>query len=235
MKPTLLILLATGLTAGVASATTIITSVANPLGFGSTAGVGVQFDASPVAAGAANNIAISGLVSGTTYTLDSITLTASNQATSTTQFFLGVYTGLVAANTGVTTVSGFQGVSNQAINFSLIGEGNNISYTFSGITFTSNADLADTSDLRFFVLQESNTAITELPAIPGNTTGIQRLANAADVDSRVGIIQTPNNLGLGLRGDRAPLINVGFTPVPEPSSFALALLSGIFAITRRRR
>lgn len=135
----------------------------------------------------------------------------------------------------MTTVSGFQGVSDQAFDFSLIGEGNNISYTFSGITFTSNADLADTSDLRFFVLQESTTAITELPAITANTTGIQRLANAADVDSRVGIIQTPNNIGLGLRLDRAPLIDVGFTPVPEPSSFALALLSGIFAITRRRR
>lgn len=84
MKPTLLILLATGLTAGVASATTIMTSVADPLGFGSTAGVGVQFDATSVAAGAANNIAIDGLVAGTTYFIDSITLTASNQATSTT-------------------------------------------------------------------------------------------------------------------------------------------------------
>lgn len=235
MKKTLAILLTTGLTAGVASATSIMTSVATPANFGSTAGVGVQFDATPVAAGAASNIAIDGLVAGTTYTLDSITLTANNQATSTTQFFLGVYTGLVAENTGVTTVSGFQGVSDQAFDFSLIGEGNNISYTFSGITFTSNADLADTSDLRFFVLQESTMAITELPAIPVNTTGIQRLANAADIDSRVGIIQTPNNVGVGLRLDRAPLIDVGFTAVPEPSSFALALLSGIFAITRRRR
>lgn len=233
MKNTLLGFIVTGLTAGVASAA-ITTSVATPSGFGSTGGVAVHFDASAVPASASSNIAVNGLVAGTTYFIDSLTLVASNQAVSTTPWYLGVYTGLTAG-IGSTSVTGFQGVSNQAIDWSTIGEGNDINYSFSGITFTSNADLADTSDLRFFILQSGTAAITELPIIPNNQTGIQRLGNAADVDSRTGIVQTPNGMSIGLRGDRAPLIDVTFSAVPEPSSFALILLSGIFAVTRRRR
>lgn len=136
-------------------------------------------------------------------------------------------------------MSGFQGVSSNSVIFNNLAALEAFTFSFSDILVTANADLADLSDELFFVFQDSQEAITALPAIANNTTGIDRLANGADVDSRVQIIQVPNGNGVLLRPDRAPRINVSvsqvLTAVPEPSSLALVCLSGVFAVARRRR
>lgn len=212
--------------------------------FGATAGVGVQFDASPVGAGATGNIAVTELVDGGTFSVDSLTLNAvgNTQRTNTTPFFLGVYNSIGPADGTDGTIvplSGFQGVSSNSVIFNDLDALQAFTFSFSDILVTANADLADLSDELFFVFQDSQEAITALPAIANNTTGIDRLANGADVDSRVQIIQVPNALGVVLRADRAPRINVSvsqvLTAIPEPSSLALVCLSGVFAVARRRR
>lgn len=209
--------------------------------FGGTAGVAVQFDASPVGAGATDNISVTELVDGGTFSVDSLTLNAvgNTQRTNTTPFFLGVYNSIGPATGADVPLSGFQGVSSNSVIFNDLNALEAFTFSFSDILVTANADLADLSDELFFVFQDSQEAITALPAIANNTTGIDRLANDADVDSRVQIIQVPNVLGVVLRADRAPRINVSvsqvLTAIPEPSSLALVCLSGVFAVARRRR
>lgn len=211
--------------------------------FGATAGVGVQFDASPVPASASGNIAVSELVDGGTFSVDSITLSAAaNNLVFDNPLFLGAYTSVGPADgtdPTIVPVSGFQGISNESVTFSGLTAGDDFTFTFSGLNVTSNADITDLSDQLFFLFQEGTDPLTQLPSIPNNQTGIDRLANNADVDSRVQIIQVPNSGAVVFRADRAPSINVGVTQiaaqVPEPSSLALLGLSSVFAFARRRR
>ncbi|WP_068257949.1 PEP-CTERM sorting domain-containing protein [Rubripirellula obstinata] len=227
MKKLIFTLVGALMLTGTASADIVIDTTASPQSsFGAPGGLFIDFDATPSTLTGQTVT----LTENVTYSVDSIGLVGSSQNTQVVDLFLGVYSGYDG-----TDLTGFLGASDAAATFGG-GDGSPINYTFTGITVTSNADLADTSDRLFFAFQNDATAIPAILDLPGNNVyGLQAVGSfaggAADPAYLVSVVQDNGTI----RNDRALVASVGTTVIPEPSSLAILGVAGVCGLVRRRR
>jgi hypothetical protein len=163
------------------------------------------------------------------YSIDRITVYRGTEALTGT-VRLGVYTTLT-----IGTLGGFQGVSNNTVTLDGVAQDAPLTFTFSNITVTPQANPGAGDDIRYFVFQTGSDPITNL-ATESTRVAIMR-AEGGDGqfnDELSAILQIGGN-GLGLRTDRAPEYMAMITPVPEPTTFGLLGLAGVALASRRRR
>ena len=104
------------------------------------------------------------LTNGTTYSIDSLQLridTSATKFTDTKTVYLAVYTNRVAKNG---TLSGFAGVSTNAVTLTDQSGITNVVWHFSNLTVVPESNQGDGNDERTFVFQSNNTAQPSLNA-----------------------------------------------------------------------
>jgi hypothetical protein len=195
--------------------------------YGNTSGFAIDFNSTAESAA----VWSPALVAGQQYALDAIAIelgTSGSVTTPTTPEYLGVYTGFSSG-----TLSGFLGASQNAINFSTATTLTWLDFNFSGIDVTadSGTPLSGGSGELYFVYQEGTAAQTgENGADQVPTIRFGAGAATDTTDSLSDIIAYG-----GLAGSRAPQYEASLTAVPEPSTMALSVLSGMACLGFFRR
>lgn len=157
MKTGLVLFIGFLLTAGMASAASVTATDGGTAVYGNANGLAIDFDATL----APNAIWTPTLVSGQTYTLNSVAI--KNTTTNTGSYYLGVYTGFAGG-----TLSGFKGVSDTAKDFST-SPNNWLTFTFSNLNYNLTVDstIGSGSGLHYFVYQSGTSALTTPNVILG--------------------------------------------------------------------
>jgi hypothetical protein len=206
---------------GAASAETVNVTDAGTTLYGSTDGVAVDFDAS------AATLAdwVPDLADGTTYSVDSLSLRLG--AANANTVYLGVYSGLSG-----TTLSGFLGASDNAINLSTATVNDWMAFTFTGINVTADSTVGSGSGLLYFLFQTDAVAHATNPDLNIST-------HRMNVDTTMSqSLASIYALG-AIQAARAPEYQANLTVVPEvvpePSTFALLGLAGAAFLGARRR
>ena len=208
---------------GTAHAATVTVTDANGNSFGDTGGFAIDFDTTT---GITANWT-PGLTSQP-YNLDSVTVfRGADPSTGTVR--VGVYTTISGG-----TLGGFQGVSVNSITLGGLAASDPLTFTFSGLTVTPEANPGSGSDIRYFVFQTGSTAIISL-ATESTRVPIRRIdaETGSFADELSAILQQPPN-GLGVNAIRAPEYSATITPVPEPTSLIMLGVAGGALASRRR-
>lgn len=206
------------------ASTILITDGGNGNPYGDTDGFVVDFDSSydwtPP------------LVAGQTYRIDSVSIWEASSAkdpANSTPVYLSVFGSSFAGFTGDTSASHL-GFSDNAIDHTATPDTTKITYTFTNLFVTADADGAlSGSGLLYFTWDDDTIRNNFQPS--GGVHPFQRLDSnpqAVDFGAAIyafGAIQTA----------RVPEIEISVTLIPEPSSFGLAALAGIGCLLRRRR
>ena len=231
MKTAITHLFALACIAGTSSAASVIVTDGDGNAYGDAAGFRIDFDSTTIPVVTSTEGVNAGasdwspaLVSGQSYSLDSVSIRYSGAQAVTTPKYVGVYTGFEAG-----VLSGFQGVSNNAVDFALATSGTWHGFAFSSISLTVDSTVGSGSGLLYFVFQTGTSAVSALET----TVGLQR-NNGFPGDDQMPVWHS-NILAFGaVQTTRAAEYQATLTAVPEPSSFALAL-GGAGLMIRRRR
>lgn len=217
MKNTTTWLAALLLTAGSAVAESVNVTDGGATLYGSTDGIAVDFDASVATlADWTPDLAV-----GTTYSVDSLSLRLG--AANANTVYLGVYSGLSG-----TTLSGFLGASQNAIDLNTATVNDWMTFNFSVINVTADATVGSGSGLLYFLFQTDNVAHATNPDLNINT-------HRMNVDTTMSqSLASVYALG-SVQAVRAPEYQANLTVVPEPSAFTLIGLSGAGLVLARRR
>ena len=167
------------------------------------------------------------LTNGVSYSIDSLQLTVHMGTSSMNNditVYLGVYTGLSGS-----TLSGFQGVSDSAITIIDDDRIKPITWDFSNMSVTSEANPGAGGDQRYFVFQTGTTALANLDA--ATTISLNRVKeNEVDYANQLSAVLRPN----GTRADTNPLY-VATLSIPEPATWGLiAIMAGAVIFVHRR-
>ncbi|NWK55048.1 PEP-CTERM sorting domain-containing protein [Verrucomicrobiaceae bacterium N1E253] len=215
------VVLALGIAAASSASAATVSTVSVELGAGtgnydSTGGVAIDFDSTT---GLTADWSPD-LLTTTTYSINSLTLEESGDLDSNA--YLGVYTSFVGG-----VLSGFQGVSDQTQNEATATGINLLTWTFTGITVTPEANAGSGGDVRYFVFQEGTSAIT---GIENQTHTLRRVATNYNTTLSA-MLKTSGTV----TETRNPTYSAVVTAVPEPSSAALLGLGGVTLLLRRRK
>lgn len=195
--------------------------------FGDTFGFALDFDRTAGLAGS-----YTPALTSDPYSIDSVTVLRGNDA-STGTVRLGVYTSLTGS-----TLDGFLGVSNNAVVLGGLAARDPLTFTFTGINVTPEANAGSGGDIRYFVFQTGDAALTNYLALTGGATQVPLARiegeNGQLADELSGIL-AGNSAGATLRTNRAPEYTATITPVPEPSAVGLIGVAGAALAFRRRR
>ncbi|HEY0008689.1 MAG TPA: PEP-CTERM sorting domain-containing protein [Tepidisphaeraceae bacterium] len=199
--------------------------------FGDMYGFALDFDRTQGISGSYTPVPAS-----TPYSIDSVTVFRGND-TSTGTVYLGVYTGLSGS-----TLSGFQGVSNNTVTLgSLATARAPLTFNFSGINVTPETNPGSGGDVRYFAFQTGTTAITNyLGLIEGGATqGTQVPLARIDGDNgqfsdELSGVLAGNTATATLRTDRSPEYIATINAVPEPAALSLLGVAGLAMLRRRR-
>lgn len=231
MKIPILQLLAAACAAGAASAATVVVTDGNGNNFGDSGGFRIDFDSTaiPVTASVDGVAAGSsdwspGLVDGQAYSVDSVSIRYGGSQATTDPKFVGVYTDLSAG-----VLSGFVGVSDNAVNFALAAADTWQQFNFTGLNVTVDSAVGSGSGLLYFVFQSGTSAIASLETAVSlhRNNGFPADDQMPDWHSNIlafGAVQAP----------RAAEYQATLTAVPEPSALVLAL-GGAALLFRRHR
>jgi PEP-CTERM putative exosortase interaction domain len=223
MKKTLAVFVATVLTVGFAGAqtSTVTATDAGTAAYGDASGFLIDFDATPTLAVPWSPA----LVSGGLYSLDSISIRYGGAQANTSPKYLGVYSSF---SSGV--LSGFLGVSDNAIDFTAAASESWQQFNFSGINLTVDSTVGSGSGLLYFVYQTGTSAIGGL-----ETTVSTMRFDGFPADPVTGDYLA-NILAFGtIQAARAPEYQASITAVPEPSAIALLGFAGGMLLFARRR
>ncbi len=224
MKKTVTCIVAALLTAGCVWAQTSSVTVENAgtFNYGDCAGFRIDFDATP----SGTVVWTPPLVSGETYFLNSVSIKYGGSQANTLPKYLGVYSGFSGG-----VLSGFLGVSDYPIDFTLLPAGAWTNFTFSGITVTVDSTVGSGSGLLNFVYQTEPTART------GVETGVSTRRNEGfPTEDQMPIFYANIIATWGaVIPARAPQYQATLTVVPEPSAVALISLAGAAFVFARRR
>ena len=227
MKMTLIWTLVALLCTGVASAEMIIAGDGGTTAFGDTQGFAIDFDSTP----AANADWTPDLVAGTTYKLNSISITYGGpgiDGDNGVAKYLGVYTGL---SSGV--LSGFLGASTNTFPIATAVAGDLATWNFSGIQVTADSTVGGGAGLLYFAYQDVNTATS----LGGNDVDFptRRFENSV-TDPTSAMSNTLSSIIAfgGLQAGRAPEYQANLSRIPEPTTFVLLGLCGAALLGARR-
>ena len=183
-------------------------------------GTVIDFDSSTVA----NATASPALTNGVSYSIDSLQLTVAMDAGSMTNditVYLGVYTSLSGS-----TLSGFQGVSDFAI--TIVDDNNRkpITWDFSNMSVTSEANPGSGGDQRYFVFQTGTTALADLSA--ATTVALRKRDNVGYTNQLSAVLLSK------MQTNKNPLY-VATLSIPEPATWGLiAIMAGGIIFVHRR-
>ena len=167
--------------------------------YGACNGVAIDFDATSVP----EAVWTPGLTSGQTYGLNSVAI--KNASGNTGDYYLGVYTGFSGG-----ILSGFQGVSDAANNFSTSPNGW-LTFTFSNLNYTVLVDstVGSGSGMLYFIYQSGTAALTS----PNVTLATDKFATDTYMTNSLASIIAYG----GLVANRSPQYQATITPVsPKP-------------------
>lgn len=224
------IIIAAFISAPAQASTLLITDGGSGTPYGDTGGFVVDFDSSftnwdP------------DLVAGQTYRIDSISIweaSDSNNPVNSTPVYLSVFDSSFVGFTGDTSASHL-GFSDNAIDHTATIDTTKITYTFTDLFVTADADgliAASSGSGLLYFLWDDDTVRNNFGA-SGGVHGYQRIdtnPNANDPAYGVAVYAFG-----AIQAQRVPEIEISVTMIPEPSSFGLAALAGVGCFVRRRR
>ena len=213
--------------AGTAGAATVTVTDGTGNNFDDTFGFAIDFDATTgLAADWQPDL------TAEPYNIDNFTVYRSTTAapTFTGEVRLGVYTTLTGS-----TLGGFQGVSSNTVTLGSLAASDPLTFNFSGIAVTPETNPGAGNDIRYFVFQTGETAITNY-ITQGTAVPYRRIDgfNGQFADELAGVLGG-NSATATLRTDRVPEYTATLSAVPEPSALGLLGASAAALASRRRR
>ena len=222
MKSSMTQLVVLACSVGIATAaSTVIVTDGDGNSYGQAGGFRIDFDSTPIpVTTSAEGVAagskdwIPALVSGHSYSVDSVSIRYSGTQLGTAPKYAGVYSGF---NPTGGALSGFLGVSTTAIDFSTAVSGAWQQFNFSNLNIIADGTVGSGSGVLYFVFQTGTAAIAGLQT----EVGLHR-NNGFPADDQMTAWHS-NILAFGtLQTARAQEYQAALTPVPEASSLVLA-------------
>ncbi len=201
-------------------AATILASDGDGNVYGDAAGLAIDFDSSSATLADWTP----DLIGGLSYSLNSVSVRYGSSELVADDKYLGVYTGF---NSGI--LSGFLGTSANAIDFTSATPGSWQQFNFSGISLTVDSTVGSGSGLLYFVYQTS----TADRSGQGTETTVQTQRFNGETGNMAATLSSILAFGTA-QAARSPEYQATLTPVPEPSTFALAGVSAAALLARRR-
>ncbi len=189
--------------------------------YGDAAGLAIDFDSSSAALADWTP----DLVAGQTYSLNSVSVRYGSSELVADDKYLGVYTGFASG-----ILSGFLGTSANAIDFTSATAGSWQQFNFTGLNVTVDSTAGSGSGLLYFVYQTSTADRSGM----GTETTVQTQRFNGETGNMAATLSSILAFGTA-QAARSPEYQATLTPVPEPTSFALAGLSAAALLVRRRK
>lgn len=202
------------------NAASIIATDGNGNIYGAASGFAIDFDASTATLADWTP----DLVSGLTYSLDSISMRYGTAQAVPNPKYLAVYTGYTGG-----LLSGFVGTSVNAIDFTTATTGTWQQFNFSSINVTIDSTVGSGSGLLYFVYQTTTADRSGL----GTETTVETQRFNGETGSMATTLSSILAFGV-VQAARSPEYQATVTLVPEPSVLAVAGISAAVLLARRR-